>query len=34
MIKEAVWRTSNGRFQLLLPQSRELQQLDIPNVEA
>jgi len=34
LIKEAVWRTSNGRFQLLLPQSRELQQLNMPNVEA
>jgi hypothetical protein len=24
MIKEAVWRLSNGKFQLFLPQSREL----------
>jgi nucleoside 2-deoxyribosyltransferase len=34
LIKEAVWRLSGGRFQLLLPQSRELQELDRPDVEA
>jgi nucleoside 2-deoxyribosyltransferase len=34
MIKEAVWRLSDGKFQLVLPQSRELQELDRPNVEA
>ena len=33
-IKEAVWRLSNGKFQLFLPQSRELQELDRPDVEA
>ena len=34
MIKEAVWRLSNGKFQLFLPQSRELRELDRPDVEA
>ena len=34
LIKEAVWRLSNGKFQLFLPQSRELQELDRPDVEA
>ena len=34
LIKEAVWRLSNGKFQLILPQSRELQELDRPDVEA
>jgi len=34
MLKEAVWRLSQGRFQLFLPQSRELQELDQPNLEA
>jgi len=34
MIKEAVWRLSNGKFQLFLPQSRELQELDQPDLEA
>ncbi len=34
MIKEAVWRLSNGKFELFLPQSRELQELDRPDVEA
>ena len=34
MIKEAVWRLSNGKFQLFLPQSRELQELDRPDLEA
>lgn len=34
LIKEAVWRLSGGRFQLFLPQSRELRELDRPDVEA
>ena len=34
LIKEAVWRLSNGKFQLFLPQSRELRELDRPDVEA
>ena len=34
MIKEAVWRLSDGKFQLFLPQSRELQELDQSNLEA
>ena len=34
LIKEAVWRLSNGKFRLFLPQSRELQELDRPDVEA
>jgi len=34
MIKEAIWRLSNGNFQLFLPQSREMQSLDRPDVEA
>ena len=34
MIKEAVWRLSNGKFQLFLPQSREFQELDQPDIEA
>lgn len=34
LIKEAVWRLSNGKFQLFLPQSRELQELNRPDVEA
>jgi nucleoside 2-deoxyribosyltransferase len=34
MIKEAVWRLSNGKFQLFLPQSREIQELDQPDLEA
>ena len=34
MIKEAVWRLSNGKFLLFLPQSREFQELDQPNIEA
>ena len=28
LIKEAVWRLSNGKFQLVLPQSKELKELD------
>jgi nucleoside 2-deoxyribosyltransferase len=34
MIKEAVWRLSSGKFQLFLPQSREIQELDRSNLEA
>jgi len=34
MLKEAVWRLSQGQFQLFLPQSRELQELDQPDLEA
>ena len=34
LIKEAVWRLSNGKFQLFLPQSRESQELNRPDVEA
>ena len=34
LLKEAVWRLSRGKFQLFLPQSRELQELDRPDVEA
>jgi nucleoside 2-deoxyribosyltransferase len=33
-IKEAVWRLSNAKFQLFLPQSREMQELGRPDVEA
>ncbi len=34
MIKEAILRLSNGKFQLFLPQSREIQELDQTNLEA
>lgn len=34
LIKEAVWRLSGGKFQLVLPQSREMKELDHPNIEA
>lgn len=34
LLKEAVWRLSGGKFQLFLPQSREIQELEQPNVEA
>jgi nucleoside 2-deoxyribosyltransferase len=34
LLKEAVWRLSNGKFQLFLPQSREIQELDRPDVDA
>jgi len=34
MIKEAVWRLSKGKFQIFLPQSREVQELTMPNIEA
>lgn len=33
-LKEAVWRLSKGRFELVLPQSKELRQLDTPNLAA
>lgn len=33
-LKDAVWRLSNGKFQLFLPQFRELRELDRPDVEA
>ena len=34
LLKEAVWRLSNGRFQLFLPQSREVQELNMVEIEA
>lgn len=34
LIKEAVWRLSNGKFQIFLPQSRELQELGRQDVES
>jgi hypothetical protein len=34
LIKEAVWRLSDGRFQLFLPQTRELRELKRPDIEA
>ncbi len=34
LIKEAVWQLSNGKFQLFLPQSREMQELNRSDVEA
>ena len=34
LIKEAVWRLSQGKFLLFLPQSREIQELDRPDVKA
>jgi nucleoside 2-deoxyribosyltransferase len=34
LLKEAVWRLSHGKFRLFLPQSKELQVLDGPDVEA
>lgn len=33
LIKEAVWRLSDGKFQLNLPQSREMEELDQDNIE-
>lgn len=33
-LKEAVWRLSKRRFVLLLPQSKELRQLDVPDLPA
>jgi nucleoside 2-deoxyribosyltransferase len=34
LIKEAIWRLSDGRFQPYLPQSKEARDLDRPDVEA
>jgi nucleoside 2-deoxyribosyltransferase len=34
LLKEAVWKLSSGKYQLFLPQSRELQELNRPDVEA
>ncbi len=34
LLKEAVWRLSNGKFQLFLPQSREVQELNRADIEA
>jgi nucleoside 2-deoxyribosyltransferase len=34
LLKETIWKLSDGKFQLFLPQSRELQELDRPDVEA
>lgn len=34
LLKEAIWRLSDGKFQLFLPQSREIQELDQLDVEA
>ncbi|NIM95076.1 MAG: hypothetical protein GTO18_15360 [Anaerolineales bacterium] len=34
LLKESVCKLSSGKFQLFLPQSRELQELDRPDVEA
>jgi len=33
-IKDSVWRQSNGRFELVLPQSKELRELDRPDIAA
>lgn len=33
-IKEAVWRQSKGKFELALPQSKELRNLGLPNLAA
>jgi nucleoside 2-deoxyribosyltransferase len=33
LIKEAVWRLSDGRFQAYLPQSKEARDLDRPDIE-
>ena len=33
LLKEAIWRLSHGKFQLFLPQSRELQELGRTDVE-
>ena len=33
-IKEALWRLSRGKYQLILPQSKELRNLDRPDIEA
>jgi len=34
LIKESVWRLSNGKFELVLPQSKELRHLDRSDVAA
>ena len=34
LLKEAVWRLSHGKFQLFLPQSREVQQLKRHDIQA
>jgi nucleoside 2-deoxyribosyltransferase len=34
LLKEAIWRLSEGKFQLFLPQSKELQMLDRPDIQA
>jgi len=31
-LKEAVWRSSNGKYQMVLPQSKELRELDRPDI--
>ena len=33
-IKDSVWRQSKGRFELVLPQSKELRELDRPDIAA
>ena len=33
-IKDSVWRQSNGKFELVLPQSKELRELDRPDIAA
>jgi len=33
-IKDSVWRQSNGKFELVLPQSKELRELDRPDISA
>lgn len=33
-IKDSVWRLSNGKFELFLPQSKELRELDHPDIAA
>jgi nucleoside 2-deoxyribosyltransferase len=34
LIKEAVWQLSNGKYELILPQSKELRDLDRPDIAA
>jgi len=33
-IKDSVWKLSNGKFELVLPQSKELRELDRPDIAA
>ena len=33
-IKDSVWKQSNGKFELILPQSKELRELDRPDIAA